>query len=135
MPPTPRPGDSEGQGSLACCSPLGRKESGMTKLLISRVKQWESHPCEWKLQEKSRTIKARSLVPGHTTYLSFSKSGDLPDRTHADRFLGGQMGVTSMDVLPRVFFVKIHLGQEMPMHTVKDLEIYQIGTVNEASSQ
>ena len=24
------PGDSEGQGSLACCSPWGRKESGMT---------------------------------------------------------------------------------------------------------
>ena len=23
-------GDSEGQGSLACCSPLGRKESDMT---------------------------------------------------------------------------------------------------------
>ena len=24
------PGDSEGQGSLACCSPLGRKQSDMT---------------------------------------------------------------------------------------------------------
>ena len=24
------PGDSEGQGSLACCSPLGHKESGTT---------------------------------------------------------------------------------------------------------
>ena len=24
------PGDSEGQGSLACCSPWGRKESNMT---------------------------------------------------------------------------------------------------------
>ena len=24
------PGDSEGQGSLACCSPWGRKESDMT---------------------------------------------------------------------------------------------------------
>ena len=24
------PGDSEGQGSLACCSPQGRKELGMT---------------------------------------------------------------------------------------------------------
>ena len=26
-------GDSEGQGSLACCSPLGRKESDMTERL------------------------------------------------------------------------------------------------------
>ena len=25
------PGDSEGQRSLACCSPRGRKESGRTK--------------------------------------------------------------------------------------------------------
>ena len=24
------PGDSEGQGSLVCCSPLGHKESDMT---------------------------------------------------------------------------------------------------------
>ena len=27
------PGDSEGQGSLACCSPWGRKESNMTSRL------------------------------------------------------------------------------------------------------
>ena len=27
------PGDREGQGSLACCSPWGRKESDMTKRL------------------------------------------------------------------------------------------------------
>ena len=27
------PGDSEGQGSLACCSPRGRKESDMTEQL------------------------------------------------------------------------------------------------------
>ena len=86
-------------------------ESDMTKLLINKVKQWESHPYERKLQEeKSRTIKARSLVPAHTTYLSFSTSGDLPDCTHADRSLGGQTGVMSRDGLPRHFFIKIHLG-------------------------
>ena len=28
-------GDSEGQGSLACCSPSGRKESDMTDRLIN----------------------------------------------------------------------------------------------------
>ena len=27
------PGDSEGQGSLACCSPWGRRESDMTEQL------------------------------------------------------------------------------------------------------
>ena len=27
------PGDGEGQGSLVCCNPRGRKESGMTKQL------------------------------------------------------------------------------------------------------
>ena len=27
------PGDSEGQGSLACCSPWGHKESGTTERL------------------------------------------------------------------------------------------------------
>ena len=27
------PGDSEGQGSLACCSPWGRKELDMTERL------------------------------------------------------------------------------------------------------
>ena len=28
-------GDGEGQGSLACCSPWGRKESGMIKQLTT----------------------------------------------------------------------------------------------------
>ena len=28
-------GDGEGQGSLACCSPWGRKESGTTEQLIN----------------------------------------------------------------------------------------------------
>ena len=30
------PGDSEGQGSLACCSPWGRKESDTTERLNNR---------------------------------------------------------------------------------------------------
>ena len=32
-------GDSEGQGSLACCSPWGRRESGMTEWLKSKFLQ------------------------------------------------------------------------------------------------
>ena len=31
------PGDGEGQGSLACCNPCGRKESDMTKQLNNKV--------------------------------------------------------------------------------------------------
>ena len=30
------PGDSEGQGSLVCCSPWGRKELGMTEVLSDK---------------------------------------------------------------------------------------------------
>ena len=30
------PGDGEGQGSLACCSPWGRKESDMTEQLNNK---------------------------------------------------------------------------------------------------
>ena len=33
------PGDGEGQGSLACCSPWGRKELDMTKRLKSNIFQ------------------------------------------------------------------------------------------------
>ena len=32
------PGDGKGQGSLACCSPWGHKESGMTEQLNSNKK-------------------------------------------------------------------------------------------------
>ena len=83
-------------------------ESDMTKLLINRVKQWESHPYERKLQEeKSRTIKTRSLAPAHTTYLLFLKSGDLPDRTFSENFIGGQRGVMPRDVpYPYAFLVQ-----------------------------
>ena len=32
------PGDDEGQGSLVCCSPCGRKESDMTEQLNNKNK-------------------------------------------------------------------------------------------------
>ena len=39
------PGDSEGQGGLACCSPWGRKESDMTQRLNNNNnRKRESHP-------------------------------------------------------------------------------------------
>ena len=33
------PGDGEGQGSLACCSPCGHKESDTTERLNNRIAQ------------------------------------------------------------------------------------------------
>ena len=34
------PGDDEGQGSLACCSPQGQEESDMTEQLNNNKKFW-----------------------------------------------------------------------------------------------
>ena len=33
------PGDGEGQGSLVCCGPWGRKESDMTEQLNNRISE------------------------------------------------------------------------------------------------
>ena len=35
------PGDSEGQGSLACCSPWGRKELDMLSNLTHNKSEWK----------------------------------------------------------------------------------------------
>ena len=37
-------GDSEGQGSLMCCSPWGRKEQNTTESLKATKKQLGTHP-------------------------------------------------------------------------------------------
>ena len=39
------PGDGEGQGSLACCSPLGHKESDMTQQLNNNKQQFWRKDC------------------------------------------------------------------------------------------
>ena len=38
------PGDNEGQGSLVCCSPWGRKESDTTEQLNNKC-AWHSTMC------------------------------------------------------------------------------------------
>ena len=38
-------GDGEGQGSLACCSPRGRKESYMTEQLNNRIHRLKNKQC------------------------------------------------------------------------------------------
>ena len=37
------PGDSEGQGSLGCCSPWGRRELGTTELLNNNVEYYVTY--------------------------------------------------------------------------------------------
>ena len=56
------PGDSEGQGSLACCSPQGPKESNAPWGLNDNTKQWISNIDATVLYCKkisSRTLTAR----------------------------------------------------------------------------
>ena len=43
------PGDGEGQGSLVCCSPWGRKEWDMTEQLNNNKPQEELPSVPWKL--------------------------------------------------------------------------------------
>ena len=51
------PGDSEGQGSLDCCSPWGCKESDMTEWLNKRVKlKWTHHKKEIVIMWHDRDI-------------------------------------------------------------------------------
>ena len=58
------PGDSEGQGSLVCCSPWGYKESDMT---------------EWLNNNSSNTVSVLKCVfrPGQPTRMPYGWVGDL----------------------------------------------------------
>ena len=47
------PGDSEGQGSLVCCSPWGRQELDMAEQLNNNNKSM----CLW-LKKEARTLKS-----------------------------------------------------------------------------
>ena len=55
------PGDSEGQGSLACCSPLGHNESDTTQQLRDNIVQWRKIPGDWK-QGKVLFAKPQSIA-------------------------------------------------------------------------
>ena len=51
------------------------------------------------------------LGPTQTTYFSFSKSGDLSDRSGAGTLLGGQRGVMLTTAgLPTGLFSRVHPG-------------------------
>lgn len=71
----------------------------------------EIHPFGLKLQDmKSRTIQEKAGPSPAQTFLVLEVRRP-PPTTHAQkRFVGGQRGVMSRDVLPRRHFGKIHLG-------------------------
>ena len=65
-------GDGEGEGSLACCSPWGHKESDMTELLYNNMNQLSiyiyplplelpSHPPPSHLSRSSQSTELSSL--------------------------------------------------------------------------
>ena len=60
-------GDGEGQGSLACCSPRGHKESDTTERLNNnkRLKQWVTN-FKGPLGLGNKLPSAAVRVPGHT---------------------------------------------------------------------
>ena len=51
------PGDSEGQGSLACCSPRGCKESDMTE----QLNKWNSKRWKWTSQLRQGKLASGQL--------------------------------------------------------------------------
>ena len=61
------PGDCEGQGSLACCSPWGRKKSDMTEQLSNNHQDREHLP-SWLLSLSTRVKK--SIISSWTLSLS-----------------------------------------------------------------
>ena len=97
------PGDSEGQGSLACCSPWGCKELDMTEQLththrikilivwrISSLFRWLKHLLGWLLKTQSLCLCARQdlshyenkvyakyLIPGSKAILKPNNSNIL----------------------------------------------------------
>ena len=51
------PGDSEGQGSLACCSPEVCKQSDMTE----RLNKWDTERCQWTSQLRQGKVASGQL--------------------------------------------------------------------------
>ena len=56
------PGDGEGQGSLACCSPCGHRESDMTERLNHNKKKKISRVEHGKEKEKSKENQNREYL-------------------------------------------------------------------------
>ena len=50
------PGDGEGQGNLACCSPRGCKESDMAERLTNKRLTLGSASCVWKLRSQHQEL-------------------------------------------------------------------------------
>ena len=86
------PGDGEGQGSLACCSPQGHKELDMTEQLNnclckrSRMSMQRAPgkklPC---LQDKQRSVLHYQRMAEHPRPFEGSPGGWRPRRSKKDR--------------------------------------------------
>ena len=59
--PEQTPGVGEGQGSLACCSPWGRKESDMTGQLNNRT----AEPNDWTFSELGASVMKNAVSTAH----------------------------------------------------------------------
>ena len=59
--PEQAPGVGEGQGSLACCSPWGRKESDMTGQLNNRT----AEPNDWTFSELGASVMKNAVSTAH----------------------------------------------------------------------
>ena len=84
------PGDGEGQGSLACCSPWGRKESEKTEWLnnnnkgkILQVEEGEQSPR--KLKEGDKSCIRDRVAAGHVKTSGLNGSV-LPEAKSSDAF-------------------------------------------------
>ena len=61
------PGDTEGPGSLACCSPWGHKELGMTEKLKTTKAGWKmwKNGKYWPLLGKVASTQPQLIVEKH----------------------------------------------------------------------
>ena len=93
------------------------------------AEQLEFVPCGQILQDEEKEELSPSQIRDHISHSQ--GQGDLPDYTCIERLLEGQKGrgchTIAGDVnLPIDVFARIHLGQEMRVHTWEDPEISQI---------
>ena len=66
------PGDNDGQGGLACCSPWGRKESDTTERLNSNTNTTHSTVC-WTVRTFSCSPVSSGSTAASGTWLVLSK--------------------------------------------------------------
>ena len=81
-------GDGEGQGSLACCSPWGHKESDMTQLMKNaKVRGWRLQGVKQHIQPRSpprRGLKFDAGDAGETCSVALQHGSWRADGCHVE---------------------------------------------------